>query len=262
MLKILIVDDEKPARDYIAELVAFYIPDVKVIHAENARNALNSLRVENFDLLFVDIDFGAGRMTGLELLEEINRMKKCIFTVIISAHYNFEYAVKGMELGASRYIPKPLDDNLPEIQKKNSIHYIDKPLYKEKIYEAIQLYLHSAQIDMIDLKALDGIHRIHVSQLIAIESFDRNKMKIYTVDAILSGIYCSLNQLYQQLSSNFCYIQRNCIININEIKRYNLKSREVFIACQNKEYSFNVSRNKMKELVALLHPKNIKKDEK
>jgi len=135
MHKILIVDDEKPARDYIAELVAFYIPDSRITYADNARNALNLLRAEDFDLLFVDIDFGAGQMAGLELLEEINRLGKHIYIVIISAHHKFEYAVKGMELGASRYIPKPLDNlSAGETQTNNIVNIIDKPLYNLYLY--------------------------------------------------------------------------------------------------------------------------------
>ena len=48
MHKILVVDDERPARNFIAELAAFYIPDSKVIQADSAYKALN-LR---FSILF------------------------------------------------------------------------------------------------------------------------------------------------------------------------------------------------------------------
>jgi len=57
MHKILIVDDERPARDYISEiseLVSSCLPDSKVTLAEDAEKALRCLQTENFDLLFVD----------------------------------------------------------------------------------------------------------------------------------------------------------------------------------------------------------------
>jgi len=54
MHKVLIVDDERPARDYLSELVSSCLPDSKVTLAEDAEKALRCLQTENFDLLFVD----------------------------------------------------------------------------------------------------------------------------------------------------------------------------------------------------------------
>ncbi|MCL1932900.1 MAG: LytTR family DNA-binding domain-containing protein [Candidatus Azobacteroides sp.] len=260
MHKILIVDDERPARDYITELVTFYIPDSKVTQADNALNALNHLRADNYDLLFLDIDFGAGKMTGLELLEEINRMGKPLYTVIISAHYKFDYAIKGMELGAARYIPKPLDKNAPDT---NTMQCITKPLYKEKIQEAIQLYLNKIKVNYIDLKMPDGVRRVPLNRLLAIETAGRGRLKVYTTDALLSDVAFSLNQLHERLPSNFCCINRNCMVNVHAVKHYNLKlcSREVFIICQDRKYSFTVSRHNMKEFFARFDPDNPEKHE-
>ena len=57
--KILIVDDERPAREYITELVMSYVPNSKVVQADSALNALSRLQVEDFDLIFVDIGSGS-----------------------------------------------------------------------------------------------------------------------------------------------------------------------------------------------------------
>jgi len=261
MHKILIVDDERPARDYIAELVTSYIPKSKVTHADSARNAYNRLRAENFDLLFVDIDFGVGKMTGLDLLEEIKRMEKQIYVIIISAHHKFDYAVKGMELGAARYIPKPLDN---EETETGAVQCISKPLYKEKIYDAIKLYLSQTNINYVNLKTPSGVHKVSVDRLLAIEIAGRGKVKVYTSDALFPEVFCSLSRLYKLLPPNFTYINRNWIVNMHEVKHYNTKlhSREIFIVCQNKEYSFVVSRSNMKKLLAALNPQNIEDDKK
>jgi len=262
MHKILIVDDEKPARDYIAELVAFYIPESHITYADNTINALNRLRAEDYDLLFVDIDFGAGQKTGLELLEEINQMGKQIYSVIISAHHKFEYAVKGIELGAIRYIPKPVDNlSAEETQTNNVVQYIDKPLYKERVYDAIKLYLNKTKADFIDMRTPDGIRKVQINRLLAAESLDRRRVRVYTVDLIIPEVCLSLCQLRKLLPSNFRYIWRNCFVNVLEIKHFNLKSRQVTIVCQNKECSFTASRENMKALVTLLNPKDIDKNE-
>ena len=65
--KVLIIDDERPARNFIAELVATHLPHSKIIQAENAQKALRCLQTENIDLMFVDIEMP--EMTGLQLLE-------------------------------------------------------------------------------------------------------------------------------------------------------------------------------------------------
>ena len=261
--KILIVDDERPAREFIAELVAFYIPNSTITQADSLRNALDSLQAEDFDVMFLDIDFGAGKRTGLDLLEEVNRMKKHIYTVIISAHYRFDYAVKGMELGAARYIPKPPADDSSESAKTSDIQYITKPLYKEKIFDAIRLYLEKIKNSTIDLRVLDGFRRISIGDLLAVETINRNKLKIYTTDALWSDAIGSLAQLFVDLPANFCYIRRNCIINLHAVKHYNLKSylREIHVGYQDKEYSFVVSRENIKNLAVRLHFDNLEKNE-
>ena len=260
--KILIVDDERPARDFIAELVAFYIPNSTVTQADSVGKALDSLQAEDFDMMFLDIDFGAGKKTGLDLLEEINRMKKHIYTVIISAHYRFDYAVKGMELGAVRYIPKPSADDSSE-STETDIQYITKPLYKEKIYDAIRLYLEKIKNQTIDLKVPNGFRRIPIDDLLAVETINRKKLKIYTTDALWSDVIGSLTQLFADLPANFCYIRRNCIINLHAVKHYNRKSylREILVGYQDKEYLFVVSRENMKNLANGLHLDNLKKNE-
>ena len=242
MHKILIVDDEKPARDFIAELVAFYIPDSVVEQAGNPFQALECMKRKDFDLLFVDIHMPG--MTGLELLEKINQTEKASFKVIVSAHCEFDYAVKGMEFGAVRYITKPL--------------------YKEKIYDIIKLYLSRKKPDIIDLKVPDGIRRIEINRLIALETIDRRKLKVYTTDTCFPDVTGSLSQLQSLLPQYFRYIRRDCILNYHAVKQFNPKSREVIISSQKKEIAFIISRDKIKEIAAWFDAdsENIKEDEK
>ena len=228
MHRILIVDDEKPARDFIAELVAFYIPDSVVEQAGNPFLALDCMKRKDFDLLFIDVRMPG--MTGLELLEEINRTGKQPYAFIITAHQKYEYAVKGLRLGI--------------------LDYIEKPLHKAKIRKAAKSYLDKMQSDTLDLKVYNGIRRIPVRSVIAIETADRGKVKVYTADSILPDVTGLLSQFDKQLPSNFCYIRRDCIINLHEIVRYNFKWRalEIFVVCQNEEIMFKATRKGLKNL--------------
>ena len=226
MHKILIVDDEKAARELIAKWVVGAIPNTKVTQIENPQMALSCIEKEDFDMLFLDIRMP--EMNGLELLELIKRNGKEPFTVIISAHCEFEYAVKGMELGV--------------------VKYITKPLYKEKVLEAISLYLQRAKLNMLELKVPDGIRRVEISQIIAIETTARGRVKVYTTTQIISDVTGTLSQLQKKLPAHFHYIKRDCLINRNHILGFNIKTQEVVMVCGNKEIRFVGSRERVNEL--------------
>ena len=226
MYRILIVDDEKPAREFIAELVASYLPDSEIIKTDHPQTALNLLLKEDFDLLFLDICMP--EMTGLELLETIRRKGKNPYTVLVSAFREFDYAVKGIELGV--------------------VQYLTKPLYREKIYETIRMYLNQVTMNTLLFNTPKGYRRVKIEQILAIQTVDRTKVKIYTTDTVIPYAKGSLSKLHPLLPAHFQYIKRNCILNCHAIAEYNLKGHEVVINCQNEKMTFQVSRESMKEL--------------
>ena len=226
MHKILIVDDEKPAREFIAELLASYLPDSKIVKIDHPQTALERLQEEDFDILFLDICMPG--MNGLDLLENIRKQGKNPYTVLVSAYREFDYAIKGIELGV--------------------VQYLIKPLYQEKIYETIQLYLNHVDMSAILLNTPKGFHRVKTEQILAIERVDRTKVKVYTTDAVIPFAKGALVNLKEQLPAHFHYIRRNCILNYHAITEYHLKGQEVVIVCQNEKVTFQVSRENMKEL--------------
>jgi len=226
MHKILIVDDEKPAREFIADLVASYLPDSEIIKIDHPQKAMTVLQKDHFDMLFLDVCMPG--MSGLEMLETVSGKGKHPYTVIVSAHREFDYAVKGMELGV--------------------VQYITKPLYREKIHEAIRKYLQRMKKEVIELKVPQGIRRIEIEHIHAIQTVDRAKLKVYATDAVIPNVTGTLSKLYDLLPAHFRYIRRNCILNCHAIVDYNLKLNEVVIVCQNERITLKVSRENMKEL--------------
>jgi len=222
MHKILIVDDEKPARDFIADLVTSYIPNANVTQTDHPRKALALIKKEDYDMLFLDIRMPD--MTGLELLEKIKGLGKDPFTVIISAHCEFDYAVKGIELGVVKYIPKPL--------------------YKEKVYEAIRKYLQTVKSNTLQLKVPEGFCRVEIEHILAVETIDRSRVKVYTNTSVIPYVTSTLSQLYNLLPPHFFYIKRNCIVNSHYITNFNPKTREIVAG----GLVFVVSRGKLGQL--------------
>jgi len=227
MYKILIVDDEKPAREFIAELVASYLPDSEIIKIDHPQKVLDSLQTEEFDILFLDVCMPG--MTGLELLENLRRKGKNPYTVLVSAYREFDYAVKGIELGV--------------------VQYLTKPLYREKVYETLRLFLNQMNMNTILLTVPQGILRVNIENILAIQTVDRTHVKIYTPDAVIPCVTGTLSKLQRLLPAHFHYIRRNSILNYHAIAASNLKWNEVVIHCKNEKVTFSVSRENMKELL-------------
>jgi len=259
MHKILIVDDERLARDFIADLVASHIAGAEVTKVDNAEKALDCMQTKTYDLLFVDIEMPG--MNGLELLDAINRMGQNPYTVIVSAHSKIDYTIKGYELGVARYILKPSPDQ-PVEAAPSIVQHITKPLYDEKIYEAIRTYLNKTKTETIDLKVPNGVRRINMDDIVAIETVRRSIVKVYLDHSILSEVAHPLSHLHKQLPSNFSYISRKCIINLHKVKHFNtkLQSREFFAVCQDRECSFTASRKIMREKISLFTNSTINND--
>ena len=97
----LIVEDELPAR----KLLMRFLKDYSQIElngiARSGEEALQMLKDEVYDLLFLDIHLPD--MSGIEILENIDEPPYIIFTTAYD-----KYAVKAFELGAVDYLLKPI----------------------------------------------------------------------------------------------------------------------------------------------------------
>jgi len=231
--KILIVDDEPLARKYIANLVSRYIPNVMIRKISNSKKALYCIQNEDFDMMFLDIKMPG--MSGLELLERVKCLGKDPYTIIVTAYCDFDYAVKGIDLGVVKYIVKPLEEN--------------------KILEAISMYLKKIKATTLTLKVPNGVRNVKIDNILAIETISRGMVKVFTSTGLLPLVTGTLNKMYQLLPPNFNYIRRNCVVNLSSITGYNIKEKELIIMCNNKEEVFSVSRGRWKELRMTPQPK-------
>ncbi|TLY30391.1 MAG: sigma-54-dependent Fis family transcriptional regulator [Ignavibacteria bacterium] len=118
MRTILIVDDEKPIREAIRNILEYV--KYRVVEAENGKKALDTISADAVDGVLLDIKMAHG-MDGLEVLREIKRMNTDIPVVMISGHGTFETAVEATKLGAFDYLPKPLDREKLLIVLRNAL---------------------------------------------------------------------------------------------------------------------------------------------
>ena len=117
-VKILIADDEPDLRKYIIHILNQNTEmHLEFTEADNGKSALDWIRGNNFDLIFLDVRMPI--MDGLEALSQIHLMENNAFVVMITAQTNVRDAIRAIKEGAYDYLEKPLDkDRVLEIFRK------------------------------------------------------------------------------------------------------------------------------------------------
>ena len=89
----MVVEDEPPILRSICRKIQQAGPNFEIVAAaQNGREALEYLQQERIDLAFLDINLPI--VSGLEILEYIDRKQLDVMSVVISGYKNFEYARK------------------------------------------------------------------------------------------------------------------------------------------------------------------------
>jgi len=104
MLKVLIVDDELPAREELKALLAG-VPDVEIVgECANAIEGLSAIHRLRPDVVFLDIQMP--RLSGIEMvgLIEASALPHIVFVTAYDEH-----ALKAFEEHAVDYLLKPID---------------------------------------------------------------------------------------------------------------------------------------------------------
>ncbi len=103
MIKAVIIDDEKLARDVIANYLGEFCPDVEIVaQASSVRTALAAIQKTSPDLVFLDIEMPDGN--GFDLL---SLFEKIYFKIIFITAYS-EYAIRAFRFSALDYLLKPV----------------------------------------------------------------------------------------------------------------------------------------------------------
>lgn len=102
----MIVEDEKLARDELKFLIE-EASDFEVIsEAADGKKALEILKKEKIDLLFLDIQIPG--QSGIEIARILNQQQNAPYIIFTTAYD--EYAVEAFQLSAVDYLLKPISD--------------------------------------------------------------------------------------------------------------------------------------------------------
>ena len=134
MVKILFVDDEVLAMEYLQSLVEWEKYGYEVVgHALNGKKASEIFDKEKPQIVISDIKMVG--MDGLELAKQLKERNPDVFVILLSAYRDFEYAQKGIQYGVDNYLLKhelceeKLLEELGKISEK-----LESEEKKQKIY--------------------------------------------------------------------------------------------------------------------------------
>lgn len=239
MIKAIIVDDERLARE---GLKAQLIPhsEIQVIaEASNADEALLLIDAHKPDLIFLDIQMP--EKTGFNLLEELIDAPVVIFTTA----YN-EFAIKAFEVNALDYLLKPINEQrLAEAVQKAKKQIIELQQHKEKAKLAPN--------KRVFIKDGERCWFVKLQDIRLIES-SGNYAKIY-FDKYQPLIHRTLNSLDEKLDNGmFFRVNRQQIINLDYIDKIEPFFNNGFIIYLKDGTKVEVSRRqavKFKEMMSL-----------
>jgi two-component system, NarL family, invasion response regulator UvrY len=102
-MRLLVVDDHVIVREGIHRLLAPY-PDITVIDAGSAAQALSAFRSQRADVVLLDLNLP--NSSGLELLRRLLKEDRNAQVLIFSMHFEPLYASRALNAGARGYISK------------------------------------------------------------------------------------------------------------------------------------------------------------
>jgi len=108
-IRILLVDDEAVDLEWLRRRIAASPFDLQIIGAMNTGFlALKVLEREQVDVILSDIRMPI--MTGIDFARKAKELQPHVKIVFISGHEDFGYAKGAIEIAASGYLLKPVDD--------------------------------------------------------------------------------------------------------------------------------------------------------
>jgi two-component system phosphate regulon response regulator OmpR len=175
-IHILIVDDDDKIRDLLKQYLKnnnFFVST-----AINASDAEEKLKIVKFDLAIIDIMMPG--KDGLQLTKEI-RDKIDLPIILLTAKGEAEDRVRGLELGAEDYLPKPFEPKELLLRIKNVIKRIKKD---NPIITAIKIGKANVNIKKMEIYKDKKIIKINASEKILLENMISSAGKIFSREEI------------------------------------------------------------------------------
>lgn len=106
-MKILIIEDDQTLAKNLKQVL---IKDGFAVDTSNTReDGLAQTEINEYDCVVLDINLPDG--SGFDLLYDLRKAENKTPVIIVTARGQVEDRIKGLNLGADDYVPKPVDSN-------------------------------------------------------------------------------------------------------------------------------------------------------
>lgn len=168
MVKLLIVDDEPIEREGMEAILRHAFEILEIRQAKNGRTAVELAAEWQPDVVFMDIMMPG--MSGLEAVEEIQRLHPRTQFVMVTAFDTFDYARQAIKLGVKDYLLKPskaseiaetagrLFEGLKQREQETS--------ERQQEQAAFQKALAIVETDIVTQLLFDHVHEVHIDLLV------------------------------------------------------------------------------------------------
>lgn len=194
-MRVAVCDDEAEYCKQMQKMIEkmYHSLDVIVDTYQTGRDLLRQFEKQNYDLIFLDIEMPG--IDGISLARRLRDRKEELRLVFLTSHV--EYALKGYEVQALRYLTKPVqEDKLKEV-----LSYVMKQMQDQRI---------------IWLKTSAGEERVSLSDILYLEAQDQN-ISINTAERSYVVRY-NLRDFEQELKEyGFFRIHRGYLVSLRKI---------------------------------------------
>ena len=249
-LRVVIADDERPARSFLAAILRTF-DDVEIVgEAQNGSEAVEIIEREKPDLALLDL-----QMPEIDGLGVVRLLRKSMIPLVGFVTAYDEYAVRAFEVNAVDYLLKPVD----RARLRETLNRAQERLEKEDLRGELVSYLHDAAADYeaatrpvylerMPVRERNEIILIPVRQIVSIVA-DGELLQISTINKEHHSINYRLKDLEARLDpALFVRIARGAIVNIEMIVRVSPMPGGTFVITLKNNQQLQASRPQSRAL--------------
>ena len=248
-LRVIVADDERPARTFLTTTLRS-LDDIDVVgEAENGKDAVELIQRERPDLAFLDL-----QMPGFDGLSVVRALKKGHIPLIAFVTAHDQYAIQAFDIEAIDYLLKPVDSARLRKTVKRAKERLEQ---EEALTEEVETRVgnHTEEVspnqnflERLPIKKKDDIIFLPVNQIAAFVS-DGELMHITTLRKERYTISHRLKALEAKLDPRrFVRLGRGTIVNVDTISRVtNMPGGSYLVSLTNTQ-QFRASRNQSRFL--------------
>jgi len=251
MIRCIIIDDEKPARDEIRYLLSQRLRFEIVGEGENGVDAINLMNQKQADVIFCDINMPL--LDGIEVARVMIQKKIQTQLIFITAYD--EYAIQAFELNALDYLLKPIrDERFEQTLSKIEQRWEEKHTNLESIESLVTSYpVKLSKPNSLCLYREGLLYPIKLEEITYVHKEEKT-VYFYTNKGVFESNK-ALAEIEEILSQKeFFKCHRSYIINLNDIESViPWFNRTYRIKLNGFDEEIPVSRNQTNKLKQLLN---------